>query len=147
MNSLRTVLLVTIITLTAACATNNEKFALGAPAIALAPQTGGPLAAAETVIRNRGIKNGSAFSLLDSNADGLRWRLALIDSAEYSLDLQYYVWFSDLSGKLLMKRVIDAANRGVKVRIIVDDLSTMLIDETHLASRDEVFSTYDAIPI
>ncbi|MGR8950234.1 MAG: phospholipase D family protein [Gammaproteobacteria bacterium] len=137
---------ITIITLTAACATNDDKFALGARGVALAPQTGGPLAAAEAVIRNRGITNGSGFSLLDSNADGLQWRLALIDSAEHSLDLQYYVWFADLSGKLLMKRVVDAADRGVKVRIIVDDLSTMLIDETHVASRDEIFSAFDAHP-
>jgi putative cardiolipin synthase len=36
--------------------------------------------------------------LLQSNLDALRWRLALIDSARHSLDLQYYVWFGDKVG-------------------------------------------------
>ena len=56
--------------------------------------------------------------LLDSNADGLRWRLALLDSARHSIDLQYYTWFGDVSGRLLLKRMVDAADRGVKVRLL-----------------------------
>ena len=48
----------------------------------------------------------SGFMLLDRNDDGLKWRLALIDSAQYSLDLQYYLWYGDDSGLLLMHRGI-----------------------------------------
>jgi putative cardiolipin synthase len=76
---------------------------------------------AETVARMEG-DDRSGFHLLDENADALRWRLALIDSAESSLDLLYYLWYSDDSGRLLLERVARAADRGVRVRLLVDDL-------------------------
>src|SRR5690606_15718314 len=79
---------------------------------------------------------GSAWKALDSNEDALRWRLALIDSAQTSLDIQYYFWWEDETGELLMKHVIDAANRGVKVRIILDDLTTLLKDDRTPKVRD-----------
>src|SRR3546814_10147011 len=72
----------------------------------------------------------ASFPMLDANADSLRWRLALIDSARHSLDLQYYVWWGDESGSLLLSRVVAAAGRGVKVRILVDDLTTNVLVET-----------------
>ncbi len=84
--------------------------------------------------------------LLDSNDDGLRWRLALIDSARYSIDIQVYVWYGDLSGRLLIKRVLDAANRGVKVRLLVDDLNTLLKDAATPKIRDEIFAALDSHP-
>lgn len=64
----------------------------------------------------------SGFRILDSNHSGLYWRLALIDSAVSSLDIQTYLWYPDFSGKMLLERVILAAQRGVKVRLIIDDL-------------------------
>lgn len=84
--------------------------------------------------------------MLDSNANGLRWRLALIDTARHSLDLQYYVWWGDESGELLMKRVINAADRGVRVRLILDDLSTILEDAAHPRLRDAAAAIIDAHP-
>jgi len=50
-------------------------------------------------------------------------RLALADLAERSLDLQYFIWDADISGHLLADRVIRAADRGVRVRVLLDDLS------------------------
>jgi cardiolipin synthase C len=64
----------------------------------------------------------SGFRVLDNSHDGLYWRLALIDSAVSSLDIQTYLWYPDFSGKLILERAILAAERGVKVRLIVDDL-------------------------
>jgi putative cardiolipin synthase len=49
-------------------------------------------------------------------------RLALIDGAERTLDVQYYLWDSDAVGYLLLDRLIAAADRGVRVRMLVDDL-------------------------
>jgi len=66
--------------------------------------------------------NQSGFWLLDRNADALRWRLVLIDSTVSSLDLMYYLWYGDDSGRLLLKRVIRAADRGVRVRLLIDDM-------------------------
>jgi len=100
----------------------------------------------EASIRAQDGPDASGFMLLDSNEQGLTWRLALIDSARHSLDLQYYVWFGDAGGVLLMKRVVQAAKRGVKVRIIVDDLSSMLRDMTTPEVRDSIVAAIDAHP-
>jgi putative cardiolipin synthase len=51
----------------------------------------------------------------------LEGRLALCDLAERSLDLQYYIWDADVSGRLLADRIIRAADRGVRVRVLLDD--------------------------
>ena len=88
----------------------------------------------------------SGFYLLDRNEDGLQWRLALMDLARSSLDLQYYIWYGDDSGILLMKRVVHAADRGVKVRIIIDDLDTLLRDAATPEIRDRYFGALNAHP-
>ena len=66
--------------------------------------------------------SGSFIAPLRSPSDGLVARLALIDGAERTLDLQYYLWDSDAVGYLLLNRLISAADRGVSVRLLVDDL-------------------------
>jgi putative cardiolipin synthase len=117
-----------------------------AQGFAEAPREEGLLADVESALRERAQPGESGFLLLNSNEQGLRWRLALIDSAVHSIDLQYYVWWGDESGDLLMQRVIEAANRGVKVRLILDDLSTMLEDEAHPKLRDVPTAVIDSHP-
>ena len=51
----------------------------------------------------------------------LEARLAMADLAERSLDLQYYIWDADVTGHLLADRLIRAADRGVHVRVLLDD--------------------------
>ena len=51
-------------------------------------------------------------------------RMAAIAVAERSLDLQYYIWHADSSGKLLANQLLQAAERGVRVRLLLDDLDT-----------------------
>jgi putative cardiolipin synthase len=63
----------------------------------------------------------SAHWLLDGNQLAFRARLALVDEAAVSLDLQYFIWQSDGSGHLLIERVLAAADRGVRVRVLLDD--------------------------
>jgi putative cardiolipin synthase len=63
----------------------------------------------------------SAHWLLDRNELALEARLALADEAAESLDLQYFVWQSDASGHLLADRALHAADRGVRVRVLIDD--------------------------
>lgn len=98
------------------------------PSYAPAPATEGPLAAIADRMRARHGPEASGFYLLDSSYDGLAWRLALIDSAVSSVDVQTYLWYPDYSGRLLLDRVMRAAGRGVKVRLIVDDLLTVGLD-------------------
>ena len=83
---------------------------------------------AEGVMREHGAE-ASGFRLLDHSYDGLLARLALIDSAVSSLDIQTYLWYPDHSGRLILERAIQAANRGVHVRMIVDDLLTIGQDQ------------------
>ena len=78
----------------------------------------GRLAAEFTQRHGAGI---SGYAAVDRNSNGLRWRLAMVDSAEQSLDMLYYLWYDDLGGLLLLEHVIEAAERGVTVRIVVDD--------------------------
>jgi putative cardiolipin synthase len=63
----------------------------------------------------------SGYAAVDRNSNSLRWRLAMVDSAERSLDVLYYLWYDDLGGLLLLEHVIEAAERGVRVRVVVDD--------------------------
>ncbi len=71
----------------------------------------------------------SGFHLVNAGIDGLLVRLELIDKAQYSLDLQYYIFRSDDSGKRLEQALLRAADRGVHVRIIADDGETVPGDE------------------
>jgi putative cardiolipin synthase len=110
------------------------------------PLPDSPFAAAEDRIRAAHGDQSSGFRLLRVNLDALAWRLALIDSARHSIDLQYYVWFGDKVGQLLMARVIAAADRGVKVRLLFDDLSTLLHDMESVELRDALLATVDRHP-
>ena len=71
----------------------------------------------------------SGFKLLDGSYDALAARLALFDSAVSSLDVQTYLWYPDNSGRLLLERAVEAAKRGVQVRLIIDDLLTIGLDQ------------------
>lgn len=65
----------------------------------------------------------SAVVLQNSGWDALAQRLALIDAAQSHIDIQYYIWNSDQSGIYLANRLLAAADRGVKVRIMLDDIN------------------------
>jgi putative cardiolipin synthase len=67
----------------------------------------------------------SGFNLLDTVDAAFGSRLALIDGAQRSLDLQYYAIHADSSTEILLQRLRDAARRGVRVRILLDDFNTV----------------------
>jgi putative cardiolipin synthase len=62
-------------------------------------------------------------------------RAHLADAAECTLDLQYYIWHADMSGTLLFEALRRAADRGVRVRLLIDDNNTSGLDEL-LAALD-----------
>jgi putative cardiolipin synthase len=66
----------------------------------------------------------SGFRLLGSGAQALQVRLTLIERASVSLDLQVYQFKGDAVGRRLMGALRDAAARGVRVRLLIDDLYT-----------------------
>jgi putative cardiolipin synthase len=61
--------------------------------------------------------------LLADNLQAFAVRAASARQAGRSLDLQYYYWLDDLTGGLLLREVIAAADRGVRVRLLIDDIS------------------------
>jgi len=63
----------------------------------------------------------SGFGLLIHGREAFAVRLALADLAEHSLDLQYYMWDGDTTGRIMVDHVMRAATRGVRVRLLVDD--------------------------
>jgi len=130
----------------AGCATLPENPPRGPPSQALPPSAEGALAELESSLRPRLGEQGSAWLVLDSNEEALRWRLVLLDSARHSIDLQYYFWWEDETGQLVMKHVIEAADRGVRVRILLDDLTTLLEDHRKPKVRDWQTAILNAHP-
>ena len=63
----------------------------------------------------------SGIISLNRGEEAFRWRLAFSDLAQKSIDVQYYLWHGDATGVLLLQRLLDAADRGVRVRLLVDD--------------------------
>ena len=70
----------------------------------------------------------SGFRLLPLGPYALEARLQLVRRAQHSLDVQYYVIEDDATGRLLLRSLRDAAARGVRVRLLVDDLYTAQTD-------------------
>ncbi len=62
----------------------------------------------------------SLFAPLDRGDAGFDVRLALATAAESSIDAQSYLWHEDGCGSLLLDRLMDAADRGVRVRLLID---------------------------
>jgi cardiolipin synthase C len=115
----------------AACSTPQmrEELIRHGPSYASPPATEGILADMADHFTGQYGPEYSGFRLLDTSYDGLAWRLALIDSAVSSLDIQTYLWYPDNTGRLILERAVEAAKRGVRVRLVVDDLLTIGQDQ------------------
>ena len=70
-------------------------------------------------------RSDSGFHLLEAVDAALASRLALIDEATRTLDLQYYAIHADASTEVLLQHLRDAARRGVRVRILLDDFNSV----------------------
>lgn len=70
----------------------------------------------------------SGFTLLHRGNDALAARLKLIDIADKSLDIQYYIFKTDTTGGLITEHLLKAADRGVRVRLLLDDIGSSLED-------------------
>jgi putative cardiolipin synthase len=85
------------------------------------PAAHGPLAAVASAVQTRLEPGETAHWLLDRNGSALEARLALTDQAAATLDVQYFIWQRDATGNLLGQRLLAAADRGVRVRLLLDD--------------------------
>jgi cardiolipin synthase C len=80
----------------------------------------------------------SGFRIITIGVDGFATRMQMIDAAERTLDLQYFIFRGDETGRLLTDALLRAADRGVRVRVLIDDGDTI--------SGDEQIVTLDAHP-
>ncbi|WP_090543145.1 phospholipase D family protein [Paraburkholderia caballeronis] len=134
--------------LATACATRPPASAYTRSATtALPTSTPTPLAAA-LAGPERAHPGQSGFRLLVTGTDALQMRVALARAATKTLDMQYYIANEDTTGKLLLGAALYAADRGVRVRMLVDDLNFHDIDrlmaalDTHPNIEIRVFNPY-----
>src|SRR6266540_2969507 len=78
----------------------------------------------------------SGFRLLPTGLDAFVARAHLIELAEQTLDLQYYIFHADTTGSLVIDRLIAAADRGVRVRLLLDDWGTLEKKDDDVAGLD-----------
>src|SRR5580765_4118888 len=81
----------------------------------------------------------SGFSIIREGSTAFMARLAMADLAEKTLDGQYYIWDPDTTGLILADHLLRAADRGVRVRLLIDD-------HYMSESRDENIAALDAHP-
>jgi cardiolipin synthase C len=135
--SLRGCALVVLLALVACTRSELRPDYVRQPSQTIPAKADSPIVAAA---RKRAAAHGtdSGARLLNESIDALLVRIALADGAKYSIDLQYYLFHSDATGKLLALHVLKAADRGVRVRVLLDDL--------HQVGKDEVLRALDGHP-
>jgi cardiolipin synthase C len=85
----------------------------------------------ESAVRaNRG---NSGFRILSAGVEGFLTRVQIANAAERTLDLQYYILRADETGKLIADAVLRAADRNVRVRVLIDDADKVAGDEQIVA--------------
>ena len=92
------------------------------PSHALPPATDTPSAQYVESEQAKHDQSESGFRLLTLSTNALMSRVALADHAEHSIDLQYYIFKNDATGRLIAQHLLKAADRGVRVRILLDDV-------------------------
>ena len=81
----------------------------------------------------------SGIRLIEDNALAFAYRAATAEAAGRSLDAQYYIWKDDLTGKLLASELMRAAERGVRVRLLIDDADGR--------AKHDIFTVADQHPL
>lgn len=86
----------------------------------------------------QGREGASGFFFLSNGLDAFTARVAIAAIAEKSIDAQYYMIHKDLTGILFGQQLVEAANRGVRIRVLIDDMD--------LEGRDPILATLDFHP-
>src|SRR5258708_25224304 len=78
----------------------------------------------------------SGFAIIRQGGPAFMARVAMADLAEKTLDGQYYIWDGDTTGLILADRLLRAADRGVHVRLLIDDHYMTEARDASIASLD-----------
>jgi cardiolipin synthase C len=112
-----------LLSLAALCLAGCSSFPPNQPSQALPAQASALGAAILSQARKAGVGQ-SGFRLLSASDDAFSARAELIRAAEQSLDLQYYIVHDSLSTRTLVHELLHAADRGVRIRILLDDTAS-----------------------
>lgn len=105
------------------CSASNQLIAEKAPSYHAGYQQNSTLANYYEQIRPESLTDElTGFHSLSTGDDALLARIALIESAQHSLDLQYYLFGDDETSNVITWRLYEAAQRGVKIRLLLDDM-------------------------
>ena len=80
----------------------------------------------------------SGYRLIPRGRQAFTARVALAELAQHTIDVQYFLWEPDATGRLLSEYLLRAADRGVRVRILLDDVN--------LKERDRSLAAFDSHP-
>jgi putative cardiolipin synthase len=100
--------------------------------IAVLPDQEGPIGRFTYPIAQQHPGLSGIYPLLDGK-EALAARILLARAAKSSIDAQYYIWHDDLSGRALFFALAEAADRGVRVRLLLDDNTTTGMDSLFAA--------------
>ena len=67
------------------------------------------------------LPKGDLLVPMNDGQVALSWRLRALQAATSSIDLQTFIWQNDIAGRALTREIVTAADRGVKVRVLLDD--------------------------
>ncbi|MZR63370.1 phospholipase D family protein [Alcanivorax sp. DP30] len=94
---------------------------------ALPPPNSGPLYQTRQTLMSEH-EGETGLLLLRDGLSAFVARVAMIEAAQSSLDIQYYIFSPDVSGSLIISKLLEAADRGVRIRLLVDDIGTPISD-------------------
>jgi len=89
----------------------------------------------------------SGFDIMCNGINGLAARLLLMHKAERSIDVQYYLLHADMTGYVFLEQRLLAADRGVRVRVLLDDITTAGHDAGLAALEDVVIVSPYVVPL
>lgn len=101
----------------AACGTSRPNSS-SLPTVGFVSQETIAHACRQHTVRRQGT---SGFEMLPDGREAFIARLAMVEAAQRTLDLQYYIWRDDVTGTTFADRLLAAADRGVKVRLLLDN--------------------------
>ena len=133
---IKKIFIVLIITLCYGCTTSPP--AVERTASSILPESGNTYLGRLIAAQAQHHPDESAVVLLDTGREAFISRIALADAAEASLDAQYYIWNADTTGYLLADRLLQAAERGVRVRLLLDDYG--------IGNKDNELVAFDTHP-
>ena len=132
--ALSRLIFIAFITLSSACATVD--FEAEKPSSYALKDTGDTSLAKTAASFGTHPPEQSGFRLISDSIDALAVRLQLAERAEKSLDVQYYMIKNDIIGAVFIASLVRAADRGVRVRLLIDDITTGGMDKGFTAIAD-----------